>query len=72
MKITISESEAYPVYYLSEVDDPFGDEIEAPDEKVAEWRKVIDAFWVVQEDIQTHYLAAQKARIAAKQSAPSA
>lgn len=54
MKIYVSEQEWYPVFEF-EKDDERGWELNVPDEKVKEWKKVYADFVRIQEEIRKEY-----------------
>lgn len=54
MKIYVSEQEWYPVFEF-EKDDSSGWELNVPDEKVKEWKKVYADFVRIQEEIRKEY-----------------
>lgn len=50
MKVKIDSDEWYPVYDL----DDYGDEVEVPDDKVAEWKRILAEFDVMQKEMAAY------------------
>jgi hypothetical protein len=49
MKVKINSDEWYPMYFIS---DEYGEEVEAKNAKVAEWKRVFAEFLRVQDEMK--------------------